>query len=205
MQISLVFSSHFLSLPLPVCCNHIKTCSKYFFPLNIVDPFLSVSSCSSSLKHTRALFKADLFLQVEHNIYSSVCRASVFIAHLLLPSENIIPPTPPCYAPSGDSRDSIGHFFTVWLLQYFKCPSFFFAKPWHLTQQQPRGMGKKAAFVTLIGLLLCSRVFSPQLPGYLALGGKQGCRQEFLLFCSQHHCPEQFVLQFECHWTGNLC
>lgn len=66
------------------------------FPLTLFMHFFFVNR-SFSLKHTRSLFKADLFLQPERNIYSSVCRPSFFLAHLLLLPfrKHNYPPSPP--------------------------------------------------------------------------------------------------------------
>lgn len=163
-------------------------------PLDDVYPF-SVSDCRSSLKHTRFLFKAGLFLQVEHNIYSSVCGASFFLAHLLLLSENITPP-PPLVLCSFRGFKALNRTFLyyLWLLQYFKCPCF--VSPWHLTHQQPRGMGKSCICCAnrFTFVLAC---FSRRLPGYLPQRESR-MLTGILTFCLWHHCPVQCVLQFEC-------
>lgn len=70
----------------PLCHSHIQTGSKFFLMF-----LLHYINYSSSLKHTRSFFREGLFLQLGHNIYSSVCRPCVFLAHLLLLSENITP------------------------------------------------------------------------------------------------------------------
>lgn len=61
-------------------------------PPNIVH-FLCVS-LQLLFETYRVPFQSRFFATLEHNIYSSVCRASFFLAHLLLLSENITPPPP---------------------------------------------------------------------------------------------------------------
>lgn len=80
-----------------------------------------------SLKHTRPLFKSDfLFLLLGCNCSSSVCRPSVFLAHLLLLSENITTLLLVLHSFAG-CRKMREHFFGG--PQYFKCPIFLILRP----------------------------------------------------------------------------
>lgn len=119
---------------------------------NVICPVF-VCSYFLSLKHTRPLFKAGFpFLLLGCNSSSSICRPSVFPAHLLLLSENIT--TLLLYTPLWD----LGRQGNISLAASVFQMSRFFLRPWYLTRSQPQCLSK-AVFVELIGLISGLRVF----------------------------------------------